>query len=251
MKQLRLAFGFFTILPFSARGSIAEVAKASYLLPFVAVFLGGAEGLAAWACLQVFGPVVTSAIVLALALLLMGFHHSDGLADVADAVMAGGGKAGRIKILKDKAMGTGAAVTVFLTYLITWAAILETVQLLEPRALFWLFITAEVSARLSLLLVAGLSGFSHEGSGSVFVTALKGSRGWLGIIISAVILAAMAVPLGYGTPLACGLAATVIGLFLVPMANHWFGGANGDLLGASTELGRAAALLAAAAVWLG
>lgn len=245
MKRLRLAFGFFTILPLSVAGSVNEIAASGYLLPLVALFLGGAEGLAGWGLLQLFGPGVAAALVLALALLLTGFHHADGLADVADSVMAGGDKARKLQVLKDKTMGIGALGTLILTYLVTWAALGESMPARAADSLPWLLMTVEVSARMSLLTVAFLSRPSHPGSGSAFLKALKGIKGAMGLGLSIACLAALGVPLGYLTPLICGAAAFIIGLLLTWAGRRWYGGANGDLLGASVEISRMAALLAA------
>lgn len=248
MKRLRLAFGFFTVLPLSRAGSIDKIAESGYLLPLVALVLGGAEGLAGWGLLELFGPAVTAALVLALALFLTGFHHADGLADVADSVMAGGGRARKLKVLKDKTVGIGALATLVLTYLVSWAALTEAVPALAPSSLPWLLMTAEVAARMSLLVVGFLSRPSHPGSGSAFLAALKGWRGSLGIGLSIACLAALAFLLGYSIPLAGGAAALATGILLTLAGKRWYGGANGDLLGASVELARMAALLAAAAV---
>lgn len=247
MKQLRLAFGFFTVLPLSRTGGIDEIAESGYLLPFVAIFLGGAEGLAGWGSLELWGPGVAAALVLALALILTGLHHADGLADVADSVMAGGDKARKLEVLKDKTMGIGALAAFILTYLVSWTAVAEAGSVLAPSSLPWLLMTVEVSARMSLLTVAFLSRPSHPGSGSAFLEALKGLRGAAGLGLSIACLAALAIPLGYLTPLVSGAAALILGLLLGAAGQRWYGGANGDLLGASVELGRMAALLAVVA----
>lgn len=247
MKQLRLAFGFFTVLPLSGTGSIGEIAKSGYLLPLVALFLGGVEGLAGWSLLQLWAPGVAAALVLALALLLTGLHHTDGLGDVADSVMAGGDRVRKLQVLKDKTMGVGALAALILTYLVSWTALAEAFPALAPSSLPWLLMTVEVSARVSLLTVAFLSRPSHPGSGSAFLEAFKGGRGALAIGISIACLAALGLTLGCLTPLAAGAAALFTGLLLTAAGRRWYGGANGDLLGASVELARMAALLAAAA----
>ncbi|MHB0866499.1 MAG: adenosylcobinamide-GDP ribazoletransferase [Thermoleophilia bacterium] len=247
MRRLRLVLGFFTVLPLSQTGGLGEIAAAGFLLPLVALLLGGAEGLAGWGLAHIFGPPVTAALVLVLALLLTGLHHTDGLADVGDAIMAGGGHERRLAVLKDRAMGTGAVTALILVYLASWAALLELLPAGEASRLPWLLMAVEVAARLSLVVTAALSRPSHSGSGSAFVVGMKGGRGAVAIFLSAVFLAALTVPLGWRIPLAGGISSVAVGLLLVQGGRRWFGGANGDLLGAAVELGRMAALLGAVA----
>ncbi len=251
MNSLRHVFGFFTILPLSRAGTIEDTARAGYLLPLVAAVLGGIEGLAGWGCERLFGQPVAAAAILAMALLLTGFHHSDGLADFGDAVMIHGDAARRIEVLKDRTMGIGATGAVFLTWLISWAALL---QLLSSSGqgvrIVWSLMAVEISARLSMLMVTAVSVPSHEGSGSVFLANLKGWRSILGIVLSACGLAALALALPLAGIITAGTAAVFTGLILAAAGRHWFGGAGGDLMGAAVELGRMAALLGLVATLL-
>lgn len=248
LHDLRLTLGFFTVLPLSRGGALGEVGAAGYLLPVVALLLGTAEGLAGWGSLAVFGPYVAAALVLTAALLFTGFHHADGLADLGDALMAHGDRARRLEVLKDRSMGMGAAGALLLTCLISWAALLQIFSLTGASiAVLWVLIAAEAAARLSLLLVAVASSPSHPGSGSAFMAAVRGWRGLAAIIAAIAVLAALAAPLGLALPLLAGAGAVAVSLQLVVISRKVFGGANGDVLGAAVELGRAGALLGLAA----
>ncbi len=248
LYRLRLAFGFFTVLPLSRSGSISEVAESVYLLPAVGLVLGTLEGLAAWGSSRLFGSLVAGAVALASALLLTGLHHADGLADMGDAVMAHGNRR-RLEVLKDRTMGIGAAGALLVTYLLTWAALAQLALLRGGPALIGVLAAAEVSARAALLLVAGLSRPSHPGSGSEFIRATKGRRGAAGFAATLVIMAALALPLGAaasGLALAGGILAAIL---VTVLAGRLFGGAGGDVLGATVELARLASLLALISRW--
>ncbi|HDY69577.1 MAG TPA: adenosylcobinamide-GDP ribazoletransferase [Actinobacteria bacterium] len=239
------AFAFFTILPLSG-GSLQAAADAGWLLPLVALALGTLEGLAAWGLSFMFAPLVTAALVLALALVMTGFHHADGVADTGDAFMVRGDAARRLAVLKDRTLGVGAAGALILTYLISWSALAETIAALTGPELIAAMIIVEVSARLCLLLVARLTPPSHQGSGSVFLNALKGWRGIAGIALSlaALVPAALMIQWTAFSPVPAVIAAA---LLISVIARRWFGGAGGDILGASVEWGRMVALLALAA----
>ncbi len=249
LYRLRLAFGFFTVLPFSGTGPIEDIAASAWLLPVVGLVLGAMEGLAAWGSARLFGALVAASVALAAALLLTGLHHADGLADLGDAVMAHGSRRRRLEVLKDKSMGIGAAGALLVTYLLTWAALTRLAQLRSGLALVGLLAAAEVCARTALLLVAVFSRPSHPGSGSEFIGALKGRRGAGGLAAAALILAVLALPLGVTSPVLALGGAVSTAILVAVLAERLFGGAGGDVLGATVELARMAALLALISRW--
>ena len=114
----------------------------------------------------------------------------------------------------------------------------------------WLLLVMETAARLSLLLTAMLSRPSHGGSGSIFILALKGWRAAWGLALAGAILALTSVGLGFLAVSAATAAAVMTALSVTVLARRLFGGAGGDVLGASLELGRMAALLGLLAVLL-
>ena len=244
LRPLWLAFGFFTVLPLGAPGGLPEVAAAGYLLPLIGAVLGGLEGLVAWSSLRLFGPLPAAAITLAAALLLTGLHHMDGLADLGDAVMVHGGPARRLEVLKDRTLGVGAAGTLLLTYLITWAALAQLDAALTGLRLVLSLVAIEVCARLGLMLVAAMSRPSHAGSGSAFITVLKGRPAAAGVAAALAILGLLAWPAGLALIVAAVVATNLVAAVLAAAAARLFGVANGDVLGAAVELGRMAAALA-------
>ena len=251
MNSVRNVLGFFTILPLSRAGTLKDVARAGWLVAIAGVLIGGAEGLIGLGSLRLLGQPVTAALILAVSLLLMGLHHADGLADLGDAIMVHGDASRRIEVLKDRTLGIGAVGAVLLTYLITWSALTQLLALNgEDWKLPALLIAVEVAARLSLQIVAFVSKPSHEGAGMVFLEMMKGWRGIAGFILSLAILAAVSLVSSAPGVLAALAAAIVTGLALAALGKKLFGGAGGDLLGASVELGRLAAVLALVGVLL-
>ncbi|MBI5870297.1 MAG: adenosylcobinamide-GDP ribazoletransferase [Actinobacteria bacterium] len=249
MKAIRQLLGFFTVLPLSSRGSVEEVARAGFLLPLVAVLLGGIEGLVGWGSERLAGQPVAAAAILATAMLLTGLHHADGLADLGDALMVHGDAARRLKVLKDRTLGVGAVAGLLITGLACWAALLQLLALTGGGSeLVWLLISAEVSARLGMLMVIAAGRPSHEGSGSIFIGTMKGWRSAAGILLSIAIIGMLALEVSAAAVFAGAASAAVTGLVLAVTGRHWLGGCGGDVMGASVELGRMAALTAMVAV---
>lgn len=248
MKGLRQLFGFFTVLPLSRAGSVEDIARSGFLLPLVAVILGSIEGLAGWGSQWLLGQPVAAAAMLASALLLTGLHHVDGLADLGDALMVHGDTGRRLQVLKDRTMGIGAVTALLITSLVSWAALLQLLALCGGGSdLVWLLIAAEISARLSMMMVIAVAKPSHDGSGSIFIETMKGWRSAVGIILSLAVLAMLVLVIPAAGVLAAAVAAAMTGMVLAATGRHWFGGCGGDILGAAVELGRMAALLALAA----
>ena len=250
MRGIRQLFGFFTVLPLSSNGTVEDIARAGFLLPLVAVLLGGIEGLTGWGFEWLVGKPVAAAAMLASALLLTGLHHTDGLADLGDALMVHGDRDRRLQVLKDRTLGIGAVAALLLTGLATWAALLQLLTLREGLELVWLLMSAEISARLSMLMVTTAGKPSHEGSGSVFIETMKGWRNAVGILLSLAAIGILAMAVPAAAIFAGAAAAAAMGLILAAAGRHWFGGCGGDIMGASIELGRMAALIAMVAVLL-
>lgn len=251
MGSIRRLFGFFTVLPLTSSGTVEDIARAGFLLPLVAMLLGGIEGFAGWGFERLAGQPVAAAIILASAMLLTGLHHTDGLADLGDALMVHGDAARRLQVLKDRTMGVGAISVLLITGLATWAALL---QLLALRGggleLVWLLMAVEISARLSMLMVIAAGKPSHEGSGRIFIETMKGWRNAAGILLSVAVLGILALEVPVAGILAGAAAAVSTGLVLAATGRHWLGGCGGDIMGASVELGRMAALIALVTVLL-
>lgn len=248
MKQLRVAFSFFTILPIARTASLKEIAAAGYLAPLTGAAIGVVAGLVGWGSGEIFGAPVAAAVALAASLLLTGLHHTDGLADLGDALMARGDSRRRIEVLRDRTMGTGAAGALLLAYLATWAALLQIISA-AGSLILWSLVAAELSARAALLVNAAISKPSHSGSGSAFLAAAKSWRGAVGTASALLALLLLMIPLGAAAPAAAAGAALLVALSLSYAGRVWFGGIGGDILGATVELGRMASLMAIAAAF--
>lgn len=247
MRSLRVAFSFFTVFPVARTASVEEIAGSCFCAPLVAAVIGVAAGAAGWAGVELFGAPTAAALALALSLLLTGFHHTDGLADFGDALMARGNRRRRIEVLKDRTMGTGAVGALLLVYLLTWTALFQLLGVVSGARIIWYVVAAELAARLALLINAAISPASHPGSGSIFLAAAHGWRGIIGIAAALGGLLLIMIPLTTSGPLLAAGAAVLIAVIVSLIGRSWFGGVGGDLLGATVELGRLAALMALAA----
>ncbi|HKH76644.1 MAG TPA: adenosylcobinamide-GDP ribazoletransferase, partial [Rubrobacteraceae bacterium] len=162
---MRALLAFFTALPVAARGSTLEGApKRAYLLPLVGL-LTGLPGAALLLLAFAMPPAVAATLALAAVLLTAGLHHTDGVMDVGDALMARGSPARRREVLKDERTGAGAVGALFIVYAPPLAALAALAGVSPVRAAFGL-LAGEVVVRSAMLLLLVFGRPAEEASSS-------------------------------------------------------------------------------------
>lgn len=237
---MRALISFFTILP-AGNFSLEDAARNVYLLPLLGL-LTGLPG-AAIILLAYAGPSgVAATLALGAALLVAGFHHTDGVLDVGDALMVRGSAARRREVLKDARVGAGGIGALFLVYgpaLAALTALAEASPALAALAL----LSGEVSARSVMVLMMAFGKPVGESSSTApFVGALRGGRRWAGVLLALAAPVVVSAAFGWSAALS-GATVPLVALVFLRVAGSAFGGINGDVVGASGEAGRAAALV--------
>lgn len=242
VTALRGGLGFLTTIPISVDEDAWEAFRRyPEVLPLLGYAIGGLAALpvivAPSATLGGFGFVLAVS-------LLTGINHLDGLTDVADGLAVHGPEADRVDAMRDSALGVGGLFAGGLVLLGLFAAG-QTLTTLG-RGAVWLVVTAEVGAKLAMLVVLWLGSPRHEGLGSA-VAAFVTRR----TLVAGVLLAAPAAVLTAPSP-AAGVAlasAVIAALGLRRVANRSLGGISGDALGATNEVARLTALLLGVITW--
>ena len=232
---MRPLLSFFTVLP-SRPATLQDAARGIHLLPLVGVFTG-AFGALLLMLAFVLPPAVAATLALGGVLLAAGLHHSDGVLDAGDALMAGGDRARRRAVLKDARVGIGGIGALFLVYAPA-AAALAALAASSPLRAAAALLAAEVTVRSTMLLMLALGRPAEPGSSSApFVEALSGPRRTLGLTVA--ILAPLPFLLIHGVIGApAALCAPLTALFGLAISGRLFGGISGDTTGATGELSR-------------
>jgi adenosylcobinamide-GDP ribazoletransferase len=237
---VRSLLSFFTALPVR-NASLEAAARWAYLLPLVGL-VTGAPGAALILLGYTMPPGVTSTLALAAVLLAAGLHHTDGVLDVGDALMVRGTPERRRAVFKDTRLGVGAIGALFVVYAPTLAALIALANDSPTRAALAL-LAGEVSVRSAMLLMLAFGKPVEPNSSSVpFVRVLKGSRRLIGVPLVLLAPLPFLLPLDVLAPLAA-LSAPLAALVALQLARRTFGGINGDVVGATGELARAALLI--------
>ena len=257
LTALRGALGFLTRVPVGRdEAAWGAFARSPWTFPVVGYLVGGlvaAPLLLAAPLASVPAPTVALAFVLAV-YAVTGIGHLDGVADLSDAAVVHGDREDRRRALKDSALGVGGTVALALVVLGLATAALglieagavargEGVPLAAVRAV----VAAEVGAKAATATLVCVGDAPHEGLGSA-LTGESSPRAALPVFALAAPAALLAWP-----RLLPGVAALSAALATAALVARWarrrLGGISGDVLGATTELSRVAALHAGVIAW--
>jgi adenosylcobinamide-GDP ribazoletransferase len=239
LKPIRSVLAFLTILPVGKQNhDIYYVAKNMYLFPVAGLVIGSIIGAMALGISNFLHPLLIGFLVTGALMIITGVHHTDALADLADGLMAKGGKEAKHKAMLDPAVGS-AGVAVLVMYFAGMIIVFNT-GFASGLAIFTSVITAEAIAKYVMVLLANRGLSAWEGFSSPFIVAMKDRRKMLaatGIMVAIV---------GFASSYA-GFAALVISLILAELMKYIssksFGGISGDVLGASNEITRLSSLI--------
>ncbi|MFA4935988.1 MAG: adenosylcobinamide-GDP ribazoletransferase [Candidatus Methanoperedens sp.] len=239
LSALRSGFGFLTTIPVGiSMEGIEKLMKHIYLFPVVGAVLGVILAAIGFLSSIIFPQVLTSLVIIIFIYYLTGINHIDGLADFGDGIASHGTKEEKIKAMRDTAVGTGGLVFCIIAIIgifVSLISIMEINLLLLPYAL----IVAETSAKQSMVTVAAFGRKLYEGFGAITVENTKSSDFLAGMVFSGAVSYFFLGVFGVEAFIASQLA----GLLVLHTANRHFGGVSGDVVGASNEIGRLAALL--------
>jgi adenosylcobinamide-GDP ribazoletransferase len=225
------AIAFLTRVPVDRFAELDGMAvrRAAPLFPLVGGTVGALGGGIVDLAAGPLPPLAAAALGLGAVAVVTGALHLDALADTADA-LGGMTRERRLEIMRDHAIGSFGSVALAVV-------LLFEASLLASHATAWsAFAAAGACGRWAALpLAAFLPSAREEGTALSNLSPVSVGLGLLAACAVAVGLR------GFGGLAAVGAAAVtalVLGLFF----RRWIGGVTGDTLGATSELGQAAAL---------
>lgn len=253
---LASVFAFLSIIPVRRGGHSAEsasphaglygAARNMHLFPIAGCVIGLVAGLLAWVLLAVAGlePLLAGLVTAAALLVITGLHHTDGLADFADGLMARGTRSRRRDAMRDKSTGTAGTAAIVLCV----AGLIITISMLGGGGgddgglrIVVGIILAEVAAKFSMVVMAYVGRPAPGGGlGSIFAESMKDGRK---VAASAAMTVPILVVLGGLVPGLAVLAVCVLApAAMAGLAGRSFGGVTGDVFGAANDIVRIASL---------
>ena len=214
LKQIGSVFSFLTIIPTNS-ANLETIAKFMYLFPIVGIAIGLLVGSVGFGLSLFLDPLIVSLLVVASIAVVTGIHHTDGLADFADGLMAKGSKEKKLKAMKDIATGSAGIVSVVL-YIV--GAIIA-LSLTSGYELFKIILLSEILAKFSMVLMASLGNSASVGSNSPFLHFMKDKKR---LAIAALITIIPFVIIGEPTGFLVLAGVIVITMFLVGISTRNF-----------------------------
>ncbi|MDR0912966.1 MAG: adenosylcobinamide-GDP ribazoletransferase [Methanobrevibacter sp.] len=236
---------FSTIIPINVHTTINDMAKLTWLWPIISIFTGIIGVIIAYLTTNIlnFNPILTAAIVYGFLIWINGFNHLDGLMDFGDAIMAHGTPEKKIAIMKDLNVGTGAIALFFIISMITVFSIYNILSnpiINHSFGIIFTIIIGEMGGKIGLLTTCLSSKSANDGLGKPFIENINPIKYLLSLIIPLIVSVTITYIFGFSIYLAIfGILGGILAGGLVSYtAKKHFKIANGDVLGASNEIGR-------------
>lgn len=245
LKELKNLLSFLTIFPVTMdKDMLTDCARYMWAFPLIGAFIGLVAGVFGWVTLHFLPGIVVGALVLASLLLITGLHHTDGLLDFGDGVMAHGTPQHKIEVMHDQLTGAGGLALGMMTILISALAFGQ----LKIGLIVGGVIVVEASAKLAMVIMAWAGKSVHQGMNSPFLESMHGTKGNLRLIGALVVSFAVALSLLRFAGAIVILAGVITSLVMVAVAHKHFNGVTGDVFGATNEITRMVCIIVLLAV---
>jgi adenosylcobinamide-GDP ribazoletransferase len=235
LKEIGSVFSFLTIIP-TGDSNLETIAKYMYVFPLVGIVIGLIVGSIGFGLSLFLDPLIVSLLTVTLFAIITGIHHTDGLADFADGLMAKGTKEKKLAAMKDLSVGSAGIMAIVL-YAI---GLIIVLSLTTGYQLFLAILLGEIFAKFSMVLMASIGRSASLGSNSPFMELMKNRKK---LVMASILTIIPLIILGGTTGLIIFGIGTGLTLFLVGLSSRSFGGITGDVLGATNELTRLASIL--------
>ena len=242
----------FTVLPAKVNGEdVDHLSHRFYLIVFIGALYGVLASAIYFVGQELLPIMVVAALVLAAFHLLNRFLHLDGLSDFGDGMVCGGNAERRLAAMKDSKTGAGGVGYALVFTLLSFAAL---AALTGKAEMLFLPLIAEIMNKNAMVFCA-YGGKAREGLGNSFVSNTKGKQAIASLILSVLLafglVLLVCLPTGYWYvdeiamfTVAGALVSAIVGLVMSRVAMKNFGAVNGDVMGATNEISRAAVLIA-------
>ena len=230
---------FLTIIPVprSINTDLTIVAKNMHMFPIIGGLIGLIVGVFAFAISPYLTSYLVGLLVTIATLLITGMHHTDGLADFADGLMAKGGREVKRRIMSEPALGTAGTLSLII-YVI--GLIIAIASFNSALKLLFSFISAEIIAKYVMVIIAAKSTPAWEGFSSPFTMAMKDKSK---IAFATIFTVASIIILTGFLGLIAIAVALMLALIIRNVSYRSFGGITGDAFGSSNEIARLSSII--------
>jgi adenosylcobinamide-GDP ribazoletransferase len=232
------ALRFLTVLPIPvARDTdYGRVGRSLVFFPLIGLLLGLLLAGLDWALDRVLPVSVTSAILLAVLVLVTGATHLDGFIDTCDGMVAGKTPQQRWEIMRDSRVGAFGVVGACCFLLLMYVSLTN----LPESSRTWALVLMPVLGRWAVVCAIWAFPYARpEGLGRAF----KDQARWWMVALATVAALAVSVAGLWLTGLAIVLGVALLTLLLCVVLKWKFAGLTGDTYGAVIVMGELTGLI--------
>ncbi len=147
IQDIKNCFSFLTRFPIKKEINIdKDIAPKIWLFPIVGLVLGLISSFISLIMFKILPVLLVGFIILGLLLLMTGFHHTDGLIDLGDGLMAMGPPERKIAVMHDVAIGAGGFTLGFIVLSLTGIAISYSMDFIIIA-----LVLSEIGAKFSMV----------------------------------------------------------------------------------------------------
>jgi len=210
----------------------------SFLFPVIGAIVGGILG-GFGVLLSYLPEFIAAGFFIVVLYLICGVLHTDGLADLADGLVTSGTSSERRAVMKDEKTGAAGLVSIFVTNILLFAAVVELFSIGGPFRIFLAIFAGEILSKTAMHSVLFFGNSAHEGMASTFIERMVAWNWFGGLFIALLPLALFFDPLVALAP----IVALTASLGLTRIGERVIGGVNGDIAGAAGEIVRPIAII--------
>ena len=242
INYLLIAISFLTIIPIKtfARPEKSSLGNSMAYFPIVGLIMGGLGAVLSLALDQVMPTQASNVLIILFFVVITGGLHLDGLADTVDAIASGQERRGKLKVMKDGAIGPMGVAAVTIVLLLQFIFLNNLTA--TPRLLAIIVVPA-IARWPMVLLLWRLPAARKDGLAHIFTKETRFASFLISSLFTLVIIAGASYMLGWANLLIIPIL-ILIAVFAAKVFRYFFGGTTGDTLGATVELSAAIIFLA-------
>ncbi|MBN1215586.1 MAG: adenosylcobinamide-GDP ribazoletransferase [Candidatus Lokiarchaeota archaeon] len=165
IKDIRNCLSFLTRFSIKAKIDLFEdVAPKIWIFPIIGMILGFFSSFINM-ILSIYLPILlTGFLTLGILLYITGGHHTDGLFDFGDGIMAIGTSKRKIEIMHDSAIGTGGIILGFTVLMLSGISISYS-----NKYIILILVLSEISAKFSMVTACSLGKSAKTPIADIFI----------------------------------------------------------------------------------
>ena len=184
LKKIKNCFSFLTRFPIGEEVNIQEdVAPYIWLFPIIGFVLGLISSIISLILFNVLPFLIVGFIVLGLLLLMTGVHHTDGLMDFGDGLMAVGSPKQKIEVMHNVAIGAGGFTLGLIILSLTGIAISYSMNFIIIA-----LVLSEVGAKFGMVAACSIGKSAKTKMADPFIRLNTKKHMFLSLILSIILI---------------------------------------------------------------